>query len=269
MGFLKNFRDSGDFISAWEARFGSLSRDQLDMLREAKLGLYSSWVQVRDSYSGSVSDFIDELHTWAFPGPQMREYLWAFRAVFASALEEDPREGSVTDWLEKAGPVAPLYPPGFWFEEWKLGLMGGLYHQGTKDGREALSDEVIVGKDSIELIWKQVRRPMPGTPEYDEAQKEYIRTFRGDPEMVKASIFMRKMRSKDAFDYDTEEIEPACWGDGGTLTTVLKETNPLDPENPFIVVVHSVDRPIGEIFAFPTTDKAKAHAMTLRKVNKS
>jgi len=287
MGFLKNLRASGDFVDAWQARFGSLSRWQLDWLRDRTLGLFTAWTQVSDQYPGTVEDFIDSFAGWAFPSPEALEYLVAFRTVVAGLAAEDEAQcPALAQWLAGEGPTAWLFPPYLWIKEWSEGVEAGRFERGRKDGRLAEANEVILGATALKLVSDQCARsqvdympPSVTAAEVNAPPTEFSATFRetmaknfaGDPRTIKSQLLLRQIAFRKVkggpilMEYPVEEIESLSTGATGAVTAVYREADPVDESQPFVAFMHSPEFPMGATQVFATEEDARTFVRKLRE----
>jgi hypothetical protein len=274
MGFMRTFRSAGDFVAEWERRFGSLSREQLDRLRDTNYGLFTAWTQLGGRYPGSVGDFIEVFRVWAFPATDALEYLLAFRTVFAMTLGDPSPHPAFDEWARVGGAPAPFYPPGHWFDEWYDGLASGIYSPGTKNGQPAGLGEVIIGKDALQLVEQQFQRDavLVGPAEIAEADDAndadpgpHVVDWKPTSSTIDVKVLGRKIDAGRMFDYDVDEVEPDTLGPSGAMTRVFKEAKPIDEGRPYVVVVVSTAHFAGELTTFATLEEATAYARTARR----
>jgi hypothetical protein len=160
MGFFSRLDESGPFINAWQAQYGSLSRAQLVVMRDQNLGFFTAWTELKGKTDWTVDQFIASFSSWGKPAEMMFEYLLAYRLTVRSPAT---KEGFIMwSWRRKVGAIADYYPPGQWGDEWGMAVRAGTRKPGTKDGRIAFPGEVILGADALALAEEQVVREEVG-----------------------------------------------------------------------------------------------------------
>lgn len=156
MGPFSRFRQSGEFIRAWEARYGSLSKAELLMMRDRNLGLFTAWTEISPKTTWTADEFIANFSSWGQPPDVYFEYLLAYRTVLRS--RHSGIGAVIVQWREQVGEIADYYPPSVWAEEWREDVSAGRRNQGSKGGRTAGPGEVILGSDALQLVEEQLSR---------------------------------------------------------------------------------------------------------------